>query len=316
MARVGASSLTRLELEAQVPGEAGPEQRRRFVEDWVRRQLLYQEALERQVHERPRIQRLVEQAREDVIVAAYLDSEFGSRSIEIDPGEVQSYYDSNPGEFTRQEDEIRAQHILVDSRRDAESLRQELLRDGGFEGRAAEVSLDAATAGSSGDLGYFTARERPELWEACADLQPGEVSDVVASGSGWHIVRLRDRRRAGSLRSLDEAGVRQQIEEGPGPRRVPGAHTRPRRQPAGGAQLGDRRNLVEGPMKACARWFLGLLAGFALFPSRGQAEPEAPGPHRRRRRRPGGAVVGAGAADPAPAASSKGATRPSSSSRT
>ncbi len=213
MARVGASSLTRLELEAQVPGEAGPEQRRRFVEDWVRRQLLYQEALERQVHERPRIQRLVEQAREDVIVAAYLDSEFGSRSIEIDPGEVQSYYDGNPGEFTRQEDEIRAQHILVDSRRDAESLRQELLRDGGFEGRAAEVSLDAATAGSSGDLGYFTARERPELWEACADLQPGEVSDVVASGSGWHIVRLRDRRRAGSLRSLDEAGVRQQIEE-------------------------------------------------------------------------------------------------------
>ncbi|MCY3736025.1 MAG: peptidylprolyl isomerase [Gemmatimonadaceae bacterium] len=213
MARVGASSLTRLELEAQVPGEAGLEQRRRFVGDWVRRQLLYQEALERQVHERPRIQRLVEQSREDVIVAAYLDSEFESRSIEIDPGEVRSYYDRNPGEFTRQEDEIRAQHIQVDSRRAAESLRQELLRDGGFDGRVAEVSLDEATAASSGDLGYFTARERPELWEACVDLRPGEVSDVVATGRGWHIVRLRDRQKAGSLRSLDEAGVRQNIEE-------------------------------------------------------------------------------------------------------
>ena len=146
-------------------------------------------------------------------MAAYLDSEFGSRSIEIDPGEVRSYYDRNPGEFTRQEDEIRAQHIQVASRRAAESLRQELLSDGGFDGRVAEVSLDEATAASSGDLGYFTARERPELWEACVDLRPGEISDVVATGSGWHIARLRDRQKAGSLRSLDEAGVRQNIEE-------------------------------------------------------------------------------------------------------
>lgn len=214
MARVGESSLTLFELDGRLPDE-GPveEQRRRFVEEWVRQQLLFHEALERGIHERPRIGRLVEQARRDVIVAAFLDGEFENRPIEISRGDVESYYQQHPGEFRRLEDEIRAQHILVASRREAESLRQELLHGGGFDDRAVELSLDRATAASAGDLGHFTAGDRPELWEACADLQPGEISSPVATDGGYHIVLLRDRKKAGSLRSLDEAGVREGIEE-------------------------------------------------------------------------------------------------------
>ena len=214
MARVGESALTLLELDGQIPGEAPTrEQRRRLVEDWVRQQLLYEEAMARQVHERPRIRRLLGQARQDVIVAAFLDGEFENQPIEITDRDVRSYYDRNPGEFTRGEDEIRAQHILVGSRRDAESLLQELLRVGGFEARVSEYSLDPETAASGGDLGYFGARGFPEFWEACVSLQPGQVSGVVATKRGFHIVRLRDRQKAGSLRSLNEAGVRERIEE-------------------------------------------------------------------------------------------------------
>ena len=214
MARVGESELTLLELDGQIPGEAPTqEQRRRMVQDWVRQQLLYEGALDRKVHERPRIRRLLEQARQDVIVAAFLDGEFENQPIEITGSDVRSYYDRNPGEFTRGEDEIRAQHILVGSRRDAESLRQELLRVGGFEARVSEYSLDRETAASAGDLGYFGPRELPEFWEACVDLQPGQISGVVATDRGFHIVRLRDRQEAGSLRSHDEAGVRERIEE-------------------------------------------------------------------------------------------------------
>ena len=214
MARVGDSSLTLFELDGRLPDEdRDEEQRRRFVEDWVRQQLLFQEALERRIQERPRIRRLVEQSRRDVIVAAFLDGEFENHPIEISGGDVEGYYDQHPGEFRRLEDEVRAQHILVASRRDAESLATELLRGGGFDGRAVELSLDLETAASAGDLGYFNAGDRPELWEACADLQPGEISGPVATDLGYHIVRLRDRKKAGSLRSLDETGVREGIEE-------------------------------------------------------------------------------------------------------
>lgn len=214
VARVGDASLTSFEVDGRLPGEGPPgEPRRRFVEDWVRQQLLFQEALARGIHDRPRVRRLVEQARQDVIVAAFLDGEFESRSIEISGSDVEAYHEEHPGEFLRREDEIRAQHILVASRREAESLRQELLLGGGFDARAAELSLDRETAAPGGDLGYFTAGDRPELWQACAGLQPGEISDVAATGRGYHIVRLRDRQKAGSLRSLDEAGVRERIEE-------------------------------------------------------------------------------------------------------
>ena len=213
VARVGESYLTLVELDGQVPGDDPGSGRRRFVEDWVRDQLLYQEAVERGVAERPRVRRLVEQARQDVIVAAFLDGKFQNRTIEVSPGDVQDYYDRNAAEFTREEDEIRAQHILLGSRGDAESLRKRLLRGGGFETRVAEFSLDLETASSGGDLGYFGARELPELWEACADIEQGQLSEVVATHRGYHIVRLRDRREAGSLRSLDEAGVRRRIEE-------------------------------------------------------------------------------------------------------
>ena len=155
----------------------------------------------------------MEEARQDIVVAAFLDGEFEGRPIEISRGDVEGYHEERAGEFRRREDEIRAQHILVASRREAESLHRELLRGGGFDARAAEISLDRETAASGGDLGYFTAGDRPELWQACAGLQPGEISEVAATWRGYHIVRLRDRQEAGSLRPLDEAGVRESIEE-------------------------------------------------------------------------------------------------------
>ena len=50
---------------------------REFVESWVRQELLYQEALSRQLDENARILDLIEQTRRDLLVAALLEREFG-----------------------------------------------------------------------------------------------------------------------------------------------------------------------------------------------------------------------------------------------
>jgi hypothetical protein len=216
VARVGDAVLTVEELNSQVPDvELGEDLRRLYVEDWIQQQLLYHEALDRELHEKPLVRRLVEQARQDLIVAAYLDGKFENDRIDIAETELENYYHLHADDYTRQEDEIRAQHILIGSRRDAETLRQELLSGDSFEARVQELSLDRETLSSGGDLGYFTAEERPVLWEACLDLRPGQISRPVvdASGRGHHIARLLDRKAAGSLRSLDEAEVRKDIEE-------------------------------------------------------------------------------------------------------
>lgn len=214
VARVGDALLTVAELENQVPdAEMAEEQRRLFVDGWVRQQLFYAEAIAQELHESPRVQRLLAQAQRDLVVAAFLDGEFGDEQIDIADIDIENYYYLHTDEYTRSEDEVRAQHILIGSRRDANTLRQELLRGGDFEERARELSIDRETLGAGGDLGYFGAAERPDLWEACVNLSLGQISRTVSTERGYHIVRLVDRKEAGSARSLDEPEVRDQIVE-------------------------------------------------------------------------------------------------------
>lgn len=215
VARVGDAVLTRADLESQIPdGEvAAAGQRRQAVEDWVRQELLYQEAHAQHLDDDPRVRKILEQAGRDLVVAAFLDQTFEDRQLEVSPAEVERHYNTHASEFRRTDAEIRAQHILLGSRRDATALRQELLQGVRFEAKARELSLDRATTASGGDLGYFTADEQPELWAACANLEPGELSQIVATEQGFHILLLVDHQDPGSLRSLDETVVREGILE-------------------------------------------------------------------------------------------------------
>ena len=214
VASVGDASLTVDQLDSQVPdSEVAAEQRQFFVDNWVRRQLLYQEALAREVDRAPRVRLLVEQARRDLVVAAFLDDLFGDQQIDVSQNEIEMYYHLHADDFRRPDAEIRAQHILLGSRRDATALRNELLRGAVFEDKVRELSIDRETNTVGGDLGYFTADDRPEIWEACAGTSPGQLCSKLSLDGAYHIVRLADRKEAGSVRDLTEEPVRGQILE-------------------------------------------------------------------------------------------------------
>ena len=214
VASVGDASLTVDQLDSQVPdSEVAAEQRQFFVDNWVRRQLLYQEALAREVDRAPRVRLLVEQARRDLVVAAFLDDLFGDQQIDVSQNEIEMYYHLHADDFRRPDAEIRAQHILLGSRRDATALRNELLRGAVFEDKVRELSIDRETNTVGGDLGYFTADDRPEIWEACTGTSPGQLCSKLSLDGAYHIVRLADRKEAGSVRDLTEEPVRGQILE-------------------------------------------------------------------------------------------------------
>lgn len=214
MARVGDATLSKAELLNEIPdGAAAAELRRVYVEAWIQRQLLYQEALAREVQQTPRVRRMVEQAQRDLVIAAFLDGLFDGQRIDVSDADVEQYYHLNADDFRREDGEIRAQHILLGSRRDATALRGELQRGAVFEDKVLELSIDRETNTVGGDLGYFTADERPEIWEACSGAQPGQLCRTATVDGGYHIVRLTDRKEAGSLRSLDEPAVRSRILE-------------------------------------------------------------------------------------------------------
>jgi hypothetical protein len=214
VAHVGEVSLTKTELNERVPAgtdaETTTRRQREFVDGWVRQELLYQEALSRQLDENARILGLIAQTRRDLLVAALLEREFGGRSVDLNEETIQDYYNSHQESFLRGAAEVRARHILLASQRDSNAHRQVILQDGdAFEKVAREHSLDDDTNQLGGDLGYFTQDRDPILWEACRNLSLNRLSKPQRTSYGYHLIQVLDRQDSGTVKKL--AQVRDQI---------------------------------------------------------------------------------------------------------
>jgi peptidyl-prolyl cis-trans isomerase C len=110
--------------------------------------------------------------------------------------------------------ETRAQHILVDSQRQAAEIAARLRaapRTNAaklFAALAREFSTDRANAKKGGDLGFFSVGQFVKPFEdAAAALDVGQISNPVETEFGWHIIRVTDRRN----KPFDD--VREQIAE-------------------------------------------------------------------------------------------------------
>jgi len=112
---------------------------------------------------------------------------------------LRAYYDAHKDDFT----ETCVSHILVDTKQLADSLRTQIAAGGDFAALAKANSKDnqGATGGSAakgGDLGCLTDQEAssldPAFLAAMKALPTGQVSDVVQSQFGFHIIKVTDRR--------------------------------------------------------------------------------------------------------------------------
>ena len=183
-----------------------------LIEDWVRRELLYQEALARGLHQQERLKTLLEQMRRDLLVAALLDAEFQDQELVFSEAAIRRYYDEHQADFRRLHPEIKARHILLTSQREANARRQTLLQRGErFAEVARKYSHDDATRNKGGELGYFSAAENPVLWAACQDLPLKRISEPVPTEYGHHLIQILERCEVGTVRDLTQ--VRSQIVE-------------------------------------------------------------------------------------------------------
>ena len=90
--------------------------------------------------------------------------------------------------------EIRVSHILVTQEAAAKIVLEKVSR-GDFASLAKQYSKDLGTAGKGGDLGYFTTGMMVEPFEKAAfALQPGQISGIVKTNYGYHIIKVTDSR--------------------------------------------------------------------------------------------------------------------------
>lgn len=118
---------------------------------------------------------------------------------------ARAYYDENPDLFMHPE-EVHLRHILIQAPPDmvAETRQQAYLKTQALAQQLAEgaiftaLAIDASQCPSSargGDLGYLTRQQLyPSLAQAAFDLAPGQVSAIVESPAGYHLLLVTDRR--------------------------------------------------------------------------------------------------------------------------
>ncbi|OZU87918.1 foldase [Virgibacillus indicus] len=111
-----------------------------------------------------------------------------AEDIEIPEEDIKKRHEEN-------NTEIKAQHILVEDEETANEVKKKLDEGGDFAELAKEYSTDGS-AEQGGDLGYFSKGKMvPEFEEAAFSLEPGEVSDLVQSQHGFHIIKVNDKRQ-------------------------------------------------------------------------------------------------------------------------
>ncbi len=173
------------------------EGQKQFVERLLRRELLLQEAEKQKIGERPEVAEQVAALRRELMIRAVLQEEIGAK-IKVEDKEVQDYFAAHQDEFSG--DQVRVRHILVGTEDEAKEVLARLAKNERFEDLARTLSKDSASAAKGGDLGYFGREQMvPDFAKAAFALKPGEVSSVVKTPFGYHIIQLVDRKKGEPL---------------------------------------------------------------------------------------------------------------------
>lgn len=124
--------------------------------------------------------------KESLIVQKFLNENVFAK-IEISGQEVSVFFEENKDDLKQ----VNAAHILVESEEKAKELLQKINDGADFAALAKENSTDTGSAQKGGELGFFTKPEVvPEFGEAAFSLKVGEVSEIVKSQFGYHILKV------------------------------------------------------------------------------------------------------------------------------
>lgn len=142
-------------------------------------------------------------------IRAYVNQEIGAK-ITISDTDTKAFYDGHPELFQKPE-EIRARHILIkvaaDANADTKSQARKKLEDikkrvdGGEDfAELAKTNSEDSSAAQGGDLGFFPKGRMVAPFETAAfALQNNQISDIIETQFGFHLIQVVDRREAKSM---------------------------------------------------------------------------------------------------------------------
>ena len=179
---------------------------RDFLENYVvSREVLYQEAKKKGLDKKKDLLVKIEDARRAILIEALLEDVLRGRA-EVSEEEIQRYYKENSNFFIEPQ-EVKIRHIVVNSEPALKEVVSKLSEGESFEKLASTYNI-GKFKDNVGDLGYIRrgqlASPFAQFEEAAFSLRKrGEISEVVSTPYGYHILRLEDLRGT-TLRPLNQ----------------------------------------------------------------------------------------------------------------
>ena len=135
-----------------------------------------------------------------------------TKGVKVTDADVKKYYDANKANYTQAESRD-VRHILVNSKKLADSIEAQLKAGGNFAKLAKKYSKDTGSAVNGGKLTVQKGKTVPEFDKAAFSLKTNEISAPVHSTYGWHIIQALSAIKPAKTTPLkdEQATIRQQL---------------------------------------------------------------------------------------------------------
>lgn len=169
----------------------GPEGASRFVDEIIKKEVLYLEAKKRGMEKDKDLQKKLEEIKKLTLINQLLEKEIKA-AAKVTETDIKDYYNKNKDNFIIP-NQVRLSHIVLKTEDDAKKAYERLNKGEDFAKVASELSIDKASAKSGGDIGSFKMGEMSaEIENIVFKLKKGEISEPARLKDGIHIFKATD----------------------------------------------------------------------------------------------------------------------------
>lgn len=201
IAVVNGEKLTKNEFESYISIRIGQQhrpdtlnegQRKALLDEFINRELIYQDAVANGLDKIPGVAEEIENQRHNILAS------YSVRRIISKPPTNEAMRNAYKEQYADKNTEYNAKHILVKTEDEAKAVIAALDNGEDFSKLAAEKSLDSSGK-EGGDIGWFSLEQMVKPFgDAAAGLKKGEYTKVpVQTKFGWHVIKLENTREVG-----------------------------------------------------------------------------------------------------------------------
>jgi parvulin-like peptidyl-prolyl isomerase len=210
VATVNGEKITKDEINSFLKPMIGPnasidmipqkEAKEKLINQVIEKKLLADNAIKSGIKKSREYRHALERMEGELALEMWMRSEF--EKISVSDSEAKKYYETNKESKFKQEEQVKARHILVKDESDAKDIISELSKAKDVKSKFIALAKEKSTGPSGangGDLGFFNKKQMvPEFSAAAFSQKVGEVSKTpIKTQFGYHIIYVDDKKEGG-----------------------------------------------------------------------------------------------------------------------